>query len=261
MRKSAVIIPLFALIAGIIGFVIRQMEVSTGFEATTGFAKRGFAATTNLIIVSAVVILLAAAIGILAKVRMKADNDYKRTFAPKGFLYLAVSFVLGFAWLAADVLYLLDLYGKGAVSVLDIIFVFLAAASALSVIFLARGAYKGRGGGEMLLFSVIPSVFFCFWLIVLYKNNASNPVILRFSYECLAIAAAALSYYFSAGFVFGKSVTGRTLFSFLVTIYFCLVVLADSVGIPIKIIFGLTAVNAFVNTVVYLRNLRPKEAL
>lgn len=268
MRKSAVVIPALALIAGICGFLIRRVEINTAFEADTGFAVRGAPVTLALIAVSGAVIALAVLAGILASVRMKAENDYTRAFAPGSFLYLAVSSILGIAWLGADVLYFFSVYGQGGtiglagspiISILDIIFIFLAAVSALSVIFLARGAHKGRGGSDLLIFSVIPSVFFCFWLIILYKNNASNPVILSFAYQCLAIAAATLSFYFSAGFVYKKAATGKTLFSFLVTIFFCAVSIADNIGLPLKIMFGLMVLYAFMNAIVFLRNLKSKN--
>jgi hypothetical protein len=258
MRKSAVVIPVSALIAGFFGFLIRQMEVNTMFDVATGFAKRDSIVSTILIVMSVAVIALSVLAGSMLSRRMKAENIYSRAFEPRGFAYLAVSFILGVMWLAADIWYFIDVFGAGAMSVLNVIFVFLAAVSAISVIFLARGAYKGRDGGEMLLFSVIPPLFFCFWLIVLYKDNAADPVVLRFAYQCLAIAAAALSTYFSAGFVFRKSASGRTVFSFLVTIFFCAVVLADAVSLPVKIIFGVTMVGAFVNAVVFLRNLGGK---
>lgn len=259
MRKSAVVLPLLALIAGAAGFLLRFLEVNSEFETTTGFAVRDGQTGFILIVLSAAVAVLAAAGGFLFSSRKKADNEYGRAFSPKSFVYIGASMLLGFVWLAANVLYFLSLRNNNAVTIIDLIFIFLAALSAFSVIFLARGAYKGQGGTEMLLFSVIPSIFFCFWLIVLYKNNAANPVLLSYCYQALAIAAAALSCYFSAGFVFGKAVTGRMLFSFLLTIYFCAVVLADNIGLPLKIFFAVTMVIQFMNTVVFIRNLKPRE--
>jgi hypothetical protein len=126
------------------------------------------------------------------------------------------------------------------------------------MMFMARGAYKGRSGGELMMFSIIPPLFFCFWLILVYKDNVANPVILRFAYQCLALAAGALGAYFSAGFVFGKAAAGKTLFSFLVTIFFSAVVLADEMPTPAKIIYAVTLVGSFMNAVVLLRNLRGK---
>lgn len=258
MRKSAVVIPIMALVAGAFGFMVRQMEINTVFDSVTGFANRNSQVTFILICLSAAAIILAVAFGIYASYKYTAENSYARAFAPDGLLYMGVSFVLGLTWLVADVLYYVYLKGIGPVSVVDIIFIALSGLSAVSVLLMARGAYKGQNSPEMLLFGIIPPLFFSFWLIILYKNNAANPVLLSYCYQSLAIAAAALSFYFSAGFVFGKMVIARMTFSYLVTIYFGTVVLADNVGLPIKIIFGVAVAVAFINAVVFLRNLQHK---
>lgn len=254
MRKSAAVIPVLALIAGAFGFIIRQMEVNTAFESATGFARRNASTTAILIALSGLVIILAVLFALLAMTKFKADNDYAKAFAPKGFIYIAAVFVLALGWIAADILYFFE--KRTVMTVIDIVWIFLAAVTAFALVFLARGAYKGRGGTELLLFSLIPPIFFCYWLIILYKDNAANPVLLSYCYQCLALAAAALSFYFSAGFVYNKSATARSLVSFLVTIYFCAVVLADKILLPLKIIFGITLIFQFINTVVFIRNLK-----
>jgi hypothetical protein len=259
MRKSAVAIPIIALIAGAFGFLFRQMEINTAFERVTGFAKRGALSTTLLLVLSVLVIILATLFAVLTRNKYKAENDYSKAFAPKGFLYIGVSFILGLGWIIADVFYFLNKRAAAALTVIDFIWIFLAAVTAFSLVFLARGAYKGRSGTEMLLFSIVPPIFFCFWLIVLYKDNAANPVLLSYCFQCLAIAAATLSFYFSAGFVYKKAVTGRALFSFLITIYFCAVVLADTVILPVKVFFGIMLILHFIASVVFIRNLKQKD--
>jgi hypothetical protein len=254
MRKSAAVIPVLALIAGALGFAVRQMEVNTAFESVTGFAKRNAPVTTMLIALSGLVLVLAALFALLVIMKFKAVNDYSKAFAPKGFLYIVAQFILALGWLAADILCFFE--KRAVLTVVDIVWIFLAAVTAFALIFLARGAYKGHGGKELFLFSIIPPIFFCYWLIILYKDNAANPVLLSYCYQCLALASAALSFYFSAGFVFKKSATARSLISFLVTIYFCAVVLADTIILPLKIIFGITIIFQLINTVVFIRNLR-----
>ncbi len=258
MRKSAVAMPVLALVAGVFGFLIRRIEVNTAFESATGFAKRDAWSTPVLIALSGFVVILAVLFALLAVTKFRAENDFPRAFAPRGFLYIGAMFILALAWLAADVFYYF--VKRTDLTVIDIIWIFLAAVTAFSLIFLARGAYKGHGGSEMLLFSIIPPIFFCYWLIILYKENAANPVLLIYCYQCLAIAAAALSFYFGAGFVYKKSVTGRTLVSFLVTIYFCAVVLAENIILPLKIIYGLTLLIQFINVIVFIRNLERIKA-
>jgi hypothetical protein len=270
MRKSAVVMPLLALVAGVVGFFLRRTEVDTVFNPVTGLASTDAPVTILLIGLSALAVVGAAVFAAAISRRYKAETEYTRAFAPRGFLYLAVSFLLGLVWLASAAWYFVEKRAAalsampagfaGRVSVVDFIFTVLAALSAISVIILARGAYKGKGGSEMLLFSVIPPVFFCFWLVILYKENAANPVLLAYCYQVLAIAAATLGYYFSAGFVFGKAVTGRAIASILAAVYFCTLVIADGISQPMKLMFGVTAVNMLMNAVVFLRNLKSRAS-
>jgi hypothetical protein len=272
MRKSAVVVPILALVTGLVGFFFRKMEVSTVFDPVTGLAKRGASVTTLMIGIAVLAAVIAVVSAVLTVRRYASEPEYTRAFAPRGMAYLGVSFLASAAWLVGSIWYfagqmaaravpegVVPMPGAGAFSIIDLLFTVLAALSAISVIILARRAYKGSAGSEMLVFSVIPSIFFCFWLVVLYKNNAANPILLSYCYQTLAIAAAALSTYFSAGYVFGKAPTGKTIVSFFLAIFFCMVVLADNIGLPLKLLFGATAVIVLINTVVFLRNLKPRN--
>jgi hypothetical protein len=42
-------------------------------------------------------------------------------------------------------------------------------------------------------------------------------------------------------------------FSYLITIFFCVLVLADNVGLPLRLIFGLVALVAWINANAFIR--------
>jgi hypothetical protein len=258
MRKGVIFMPLAAFVAGVAGFFIRRSELNTVFNDGTGLAERNAPVSVILIALSVAAFIAFALISYFTASKYKAVNDYVHAFSPAGFSYLAIFFVLGFCWLASDIMYFLDIQSERMFSAIDIIFVVMSALSAVSIMFLARAAYRRREGAELLLFGVIPSVFLCFWLILLYKQNAANPVLLEYSYQTLAISAAALSFYFSAGFVFKKAAAGKQLLSMLLTVYFGMVVLADNTGIPLKVMFAVLIVSQLVNMAVFLKNLKSK---
>lgn len=258
MRKGVIFMPLAAFAAGVAGFFIRRTELGTVFDEATGLAERNAPVSMILIALSVAVFLAFAMVSYFIGSKYKAVNDYVHAFSPAGFSYLAIFFILGFCWLASDIMYFLDLQAVGVFAVIDMIYVIMSALSAVSIIFLARAAYRRRAGAELLLFGVIPSVFLCFWLILLYKQNAANPVLLEYSYQTLAISAAALSFYFSAGFVFKKTAAGKLLLSMLLTVYFGMVVLADNTGLPQKVLFGVLVASQLVNMAVFLKNLKSK---
>jgi hypothetical protein len=258
MRKGVIFLPLVVFIIGVVGFFIRRNELGTVFDEATGLAEKNAPISLMLLALSIAVFIIFSLISYFISSKYKAVDDYIHAFSPAGFSYLAVFFILGFCWLASDVMYVLDLRAVGIYSIIEIIFVALSALSAVSIIILARAAYRRRAGAELLLFGVIPSIFLCFWLILLYKQNAANPVLLEYSYETLAISAAALSFYFGAGYVFKKSATGKMLLSMVLCVYFCMVVLADNTGIPIKVLFAVLAVSQLINLTVFLKNLKSK---
>ena len=259
MRKSAVFMPLIALLVGVLGFFVRRKELASVFDNDTGLAERSAPISLLLIALSAAVIIAAVIIAIIVSVRKKAEKDYSRAFTPGGFFYVGASFVLGLGWLVAVVLQFLRLRSSGIITIIDWIYLLLALLTAVSVIVLALGAYTRRRGAGMIVLSIMPSLFFCFWLIVLYKENATNPVLLDFCYQSLAVAAAALSFYFGAGYAFGKAAPGWTVFSYLVTCFFGIVSIADNAGLPIQLMFGITAIVSGLNLGVFTGNLKDKN--
>jgi hypothetical protein len=259
MRKSAVMMPLAFLLAGVLGLFVRRWELDTVFDSATGLTARYAPVTLLLIGLSAAALVLSAVLGIVVASRHKAEPEYGRAFKPGSFRYVGASFIFGLGLLAAVVLQYFRRSATGIVTIIDWIFLLLAALTAVSVILLAMGAYTRRRGGRMILFSIIPPLFFCFWLIVLYKDNAKNPVLLDYCYQSLAIAASALSFYFGAGYVFKKPAVGWTVFSNLITVFFCVLVLADNVGLPLRLIFGIVALVAWINANAFIRNLKPKD--
>lgn len=148
---------------------------------------------------------------------------------PIGLLELLVSLlgcVIWFAGSAGGFISKSSSVGAGAYT--ELAFFILSAASAISAALVAHGAYIGRTGGFCRFLSIIPPIFFSYWMILLYRIHASDPVIVNYGYECLAIAAAAMSFYFLAGYLYGKSEPGKTLFCMVMTVFLCGAVSADA---------------------------------
>lgn len=258
MRRNAFFVPAFALLAGIAGFVLRSTQLDTVFDGTTGLAQTDAPITIYLIVVSLAVAVIALIISLILAGRYKAYADYEKAFAPAGLLYLIGFILLGLIMIVGTILYYKEMRDTG-IEPLGAVFALFAAMSGISLIVMARSAYKGKGGGEMLLFSVIPSVFLCIWLIIVYKDHASDPILLNYAYTSLAISAAALSFYYGAGYVYSKSKPGKTIFCYIMTIYFCVLTLADSIDLAHQIFFGVIILTALINSGIFVKNLIRKE--
>ena len=259
MRKSSVVFPLLAFIAGAAGFYLRYVELDTVFDSVTGLPGVNAPITLMLILLSAGIALISVVFAVIASLKHTSRVEYARAFSPSGLMYLAVFFILSAAMMTANVMYFIQLRELGGLAYIDIVFLAFAALTAISLLILARAAYRGRGGIEMHVFSIIPSVFFCLWLVILYRQNASNPVILSYCYQCLALASAALSFYYGAGFAFKKSKPAKTIISYMLTIYFCTIILADDMPLPFKIIFSVIVVAQLINSVQFIKNLQKKS--
>jgi len=260
MRVSAVFMPFFALLAGAAGFYLRLNELWNVFDASTGLPERGASTTHVLIALSVVVLLLILAFAIRAGAKYKSPKGFENAFGTDPLIYPLAFSVIGIVWLGATVKYFLDLYASGGASTGEMCFSALSVLAAVSVAFFAIEMYQDPRRKVIYALSVVPTLFMCFWLILLYKRNAANPILLSYCYQCLAIISSTLSFYFISGYVYNKPASGKTVFVCFAAIYFCFVTLADTGDIAIKLIFAaIIAVNVFYSSMV-IRNLRLKSA-
>ncbi len=259
MRRFAVIMPITALIAGAAGLFLRYTELNTVFDSVTGFAERGAKVSYYLMLLSVAAFVVSIIYALIVRFTTKASSEYERAFAPASMLYLVIHVILGLAMLFAAYLYWRDATANFALTPFDIVFIVFAALTGISLIFMACGAYKGKSGTGICIFSVIPAIFFCIWLILIYKRHSSDPVLLNFCYQCLAAAFAALSFYYGAGFVFGRPKPAKTIVAFFMSIFFCTVVLLDNISKSELIIYVVVIVTQLVNSAEFIRNLEKRS--
>jgi hypothetical protein len=117
---------------------------------------------------------------------------------------------------------------------------------------------KSRGDLGCLL-AAVPVLFFCFWLIVSYKENADDPVLWDYAIEILAIASSALAFYYMAGYHFYRAKPMRSVYFILLAAFFCTMTLADRRGLGASLMFSAAALSFFTLGWILIRNLRQKE--
>jgi len=238
MRFAAFLMPLFALISGAAGYYLRLSGLMNAFETRTGLPIHGASITYVLIAVSAAFLVLALAFCIRASVKRQVPGGFENAFGTDPLTYPFAFGIIGLVWLGATVKYFLDVRATGILPMVDIYFSVLSALAAISVSFFAVEMYQDPRRKSVYALSIIPTIFMCFWLVIMYRQNATNPVLLKYAYYCLAIIAAALSFYYTSGFVYNKPSPGKTMFFYFAAIYFCFVTLADDHSVTLKIIFA-----------------------
>ena len=259
MRVSAFVVPFFAVIAGIGGLNLRLSELHNVFDTLTGLPYRNAATTTWLIILSAAFIFCIIIFAIKIAAKHKALPGFESAFGTDPIAYPIIFVIIGIVWITGSLMYFFYLNSNDAVTANDIYFIAFSVIAAASTTFFAIEMYKDSRRNAAYALCIIPTVFMCFWLIFLYRHNASNPVMLSYIYQCLAIVASALSFYFTSGFLYGKPAPGKSIVSYYAAIYFCFVALADNIPPGIKLIYSaLIAIN-LVHATMLLKNLQRKE--
>jgi len=258
MRISAFFVPFLAVLAGVGGLYLRLSEHSNVFNAVTGLPERNAATTFALIILSVVSILGITLFAVRVAAKHKALPGFESAFGTDPFAYPVIFIAIGIVWLVGTFLYYIALNTQGDITMIDVFFIVFSSLSAISVSFFAIEMYQDSRRNAPYALSVVPTVFMCFWLIFVYRQNASNPVLLSYIYQCLAIIASALSFYFTSGFLYGKPAPGKAVVSYYAAIYFCFVTLADGHPLGIILVFCALIAANLVHSTMFLWNLQSK---
>ncbi len=243
MRKLS-LLPLGALLLGAAGAVLRGLQLATVFDPSSGLLKRGSGVTTVLLILTVAVFALSLAVALLVSARLDVPRTFRRAFYTSSYLSFAMRALLGLGVTVTAII--CGLGGTDLMALTGIsrwVFVGFMALTGLAMVAMAYYSYTQRPEKPFLrLISVIPAIFYCYWMVALYRINAGNPVLLDYCYGCMAFAATAVCAYYAAGYTYSRSsVAGMVLVS-LVAIFLMTVTLADSYPSGLKLTIAATAV-------------------
>ena len=255
--------PFLALLAGTSGYYLRLLELWSVFEvqpAGQSLPKAGAGVTYALISVTVGFLIVDFLFALNAKRKHASPPGFQNAFGTEPLTYPFIFLAAGLAWLGATVKHFVDLNALGAIPLPEICFSVLSALSAISIALFAVEMYQDPRRKVSLALSIVPTIFMCFWLIMFYSRNSSNPVLLSYCYQCLAIVTSTLGFYFTSGFIYNKPAPGRTIFAFLAAIYFCFVTLADDHSTSIKIIFITLIVINVINSSMLIRRMQKRAS-
>lgn len=238
MKK--ILYPLLALALGAAGYLLRTRQLAEAIHPDTGLLILAHPATYALIGLTAGAALVLLILSLT--VASEAQNWYAAFHAdsplPRLLSYIGA---LGFGATTLLVLYLLTLSGL-PYSLLELPF---QSFFGLLMIFACAAAFflTGRNGdsGSTSLAPVIPGFTCCVWLVLTYHSNASNPSVMAFLWQLLAVIAACMSWYYTAGFAFQHPHPRRTVFFYLMTITLCITALADRTELYQQVLLASTA--------------------
>ena len=257
MYKNSWTICMTALVAGAFGTFLRWLQGLLAFEAETGLNIRGS-------IWNYVTAALCVAVSIVFLLICLFIRNY---IAPKG---LAAAFAgkepaKKIAVTAAGLLMAVGAIvifvnsGSDKFPILKQVLAVLAFITGVGYPEIMEGERHEQGSWLACTLSASAMLLFGFWLIVCYKENAEDPIIWDYVVEILAISATAFSFYYFAGYTFGRPRPVHALFFSMLGTFLCMMTLADMRDAGEQTVLIAVVLIQSINTWLLVRNLSDKK--
>ena len=228
MRKNTLMVTGSALLLSAAGYFLRKASLKYGFEPGTGLAVLGSPINLALCLFSLFAAAAAVFAACMATKGYISQADYRRAFGDKGKMLTILRVFAGAAILAHGVLVLVKAETREVAVWLNGILPILAAAGILVSCVLGGKAGKTSRAEELLL-AAVPA-FCAIRLLLCYQENASDPTLLHYAWDVLALAVMSCATYFTSGYASGVRRTKRTVMFLFLAVYFCGVWLAGAAG-------------------------------
>ena len=254
MQNGKKLIPYISLLFGAGGYFLRRWQLRTGFEADSGLGI--LTAPSTLALLGLTVLVL---IGFLflawsaCRGRTTPGEGYDAAFrADKPGAVLL--WVLSCGLVLAAGLWLFQTLGQG---LSKLILAGMGLLTGLCALICLQGSTRGRVGPAQNAAGCVPSVFFCYWMVLTYHNNITNPVIMRYGWFVGAAAFLALSWYYEAGYLYRRRKPASAVYSTMAAVAFVGIALADMTDWPPMAILLLSAAHRLVSIRSLLGNMVP----
>ena len=256
MKKLSVVMPIVLAVIGAAGFYLRLLELDNVF--VDGLPERGELVTIALITLTVLLLIFALIFSLRVGFGCNVPHGFSEIFGTDSVAYPFIISITSLIWIGGTAMNAIDLSASDNFQTAELYFSVLSIASALCFIIFSIDFFRSPKRKGVTAVILVPIMFMTFWLILMYRDNASNPILLSYSYHALAIIFSALSFYYISSFIFSKPYPGKAIFSSFGAIFFCFVTLADTHKLGINLIFiSIIAINVLHLTML-IRNLIPK---
>lgn len=255
MKKTAIIFTSVTAALGAVGAALHSVEINTVLDPATGLAARFAPISICMTAVAVLAVVIVFVLTFLVKGRT-VEPVYHTAFAVKTPIALIISAVLGLGMIFGAYLCLRDGVGIRSPEKLVLILAIFAALAGVAYFVMCLMAYLKKSGAETMLCSFIIVLFLCLWLIVYYQEKAADTAMISYVYDFLAICAAAIAGYYSAGYAFGRSRPLATLFCSMITAFFSITAMPKAMTPAFGIFFAAIAVQQLINVFLLANNLQ-----
>jgi len=255
MKQLAIKVSGSAAVLSAFGFSARWLQNITIFEEETGLAKSG--AFSSWLVV---LLILGSAIGLgivlIPTLTLGVSDNPAADVRSDSRIYKAVCAAAGGAICISGALMLLN-SGSQTFPTLQRVLAILAIFTGGSIIYIGAKGKEDADSPLSCLFTLIPVLFGCFWIIVSYKNHSANPVVWQYAIEILAVCAVTIAMYLIAGFVYCRPRIFATALVNAVAALLCFMALGDTIDTVYQIIFAALGAYLIVTDYFLLAGLDP----
>ena len=259
MRKFAIGTALLSLIAGVVGFVLRNLYLTRAIEPDTGLPVLSSPSLLMMVFYSLFIIALAFALSLIASRSFGSRDDYVAITTPMNLFYRISTGMACVLMLVSGVMGIIPLLSAADMDYPQLIRSGLIALTGVCLIGLTHEVSTKKEFKGAYTFSIIPEIAITFWLLGYYRANQTNPTQLSYVFFALALAASTFSFYFTASYVYGRRAPLRFIFSHTTAIYFLIMTLADDIPIHEKLCVAGLALFFLVNLSWFVSNLMSKK--
>lgn len=256
--KHALALVCFTAGLGAFGMFFRWLQNQTAFDTDTGLNEPG---VINVLVV--LVILIAAAVLLLklrsiSKAGLVLPNSVYEAFRGRTVVYPVVIWLIGILMAAGGAITLSNVQFDALKTPMSIVAV-LGILSGLSFPMICTAARRRFSPGLVSLLMTLPIVMFCVWLVASYKQHATNPVVWAYSIEILAICAAIIAFFYTAGYPYGRAQPEKAVFWAALGAFFCFMTLADTRYAGEQILFLGAGAELLMEIWMIVSNVKPEQ--
>ncbi len=260
MKKFSVFFTLLTIALGAAGAVLHKFQMLTAIETQTGLPV----VNAPISIFTAAFSLLAVVLFILLSQLLKhkdVEPVYDEALDPGNIIPTIISFLMiGVAGFGAYKCYTMGI-GVRCTEIAVWILAGMAMLAGIAFFVMSLFSFLRRSGAETMLCSVVIILFVCYWLVLAYKENSADPVMIKFIYEFLGLCAAALATYYMAGYAFGSSRPRTTVAVSAIAVYFCAMSIPTASCEAFRYFYIFILVQICLSMFLLIWNLRPAEKI
>ena len=212
--------------AGAFGVFIRWLQNVAGTNDDQLYNDSLWSFLVPLVMIIAALVFVGM-VRKLGKDRLYVDEDVCEALKNSGRIYQAIRIAIGVIMAAGSALLMAQCELDNAADLLRVLGI-LGVFTGVSFPFMMKWYNQTeRRTSLMYIFSMLPVIMFCVWLIATYKQNDINGVVWQYGVEIVAVCAAICAFFRAAGFSFYSVKSQRILFSSFFGAFMLIVTLAD----------------------------------